>query len=485
METLNADTFNWVLWGSLGAVLVLGALFTLVAFALRRVVPTNEVHIVQSAKKTLSYGKDTGNGNTYYEWPSFLPLIGINKIVMPVSNFDINLENYVAYDEGRLPFIVDVTAFFRISDANSAAQRISSFEEMQNQLKTIVEGAARKVLASNTIDEIMKGRSQFGVQFTEEVKGQLMNWGVETVKNIELMDIRDGNGSTVIKNIMEKKKSEIEKDSRIEVAKNHQLAQIAEIEAKQQTDLIAEQAKQSVGLRQVEVERQLRMENEKAAQQIREQQKTTKEKEMAVLQVEKTRTAEIEKQVAFVKAEQQKETSIISAKAAQEVVTLKATGDLQAKKMESEGIAAEGKAKADAERAMLLAPVEAQTTLAKEIGSNKEYQTYLVTVEQIKANQAVGTAQAEALKAAQIKVIANSGSASDGLNSIKDIFSSKGGTQLGAMLEGLSNTDQGKALLTTLGLQEEKAPVVQQPTVTAPLMRKATSPVVTNGKAHS
>lgn len=483
METLTTDTFNWVLWGSLGGAALLGAFFTLVAFVLRRVVPTNEVHIVQSAKKTLSYGKDTGNGNTYYEWPSFLPLLGINKIVMPVSNFDINLENYVAYDEGRLPFIVDVTAFFRISDANSAAQRISSFEEMRDQLKTIVEGAARKVLASNTIDEIMKGRSQFGIQFTDEVKGQLSNWGVETVKNIELMDLRDGQGSNVIKNIMDKKKSEIEKDSRIEVAKNHQLAQTAEIEAKQATDLISEQAKQSVGLRQVEVERQLRMESEKAAQQIQEQQKTSKEKQMAVLQVEKTRTAEIEKQVALTKAEQQKETSIINAKAAQEVVTLTAFGNLEAKKMESEGIAAEGKAKADAERAMLLAPVEAQTTLAKEIGSNKEYQTYLVTVEQIKANQAVGTAQAEALKAAQIKVIANSGSTSEGLNSIKDIFSSKGGTQLGAMLEGLSNTDQGKALLNTLGLSQPESALATAP-VAASVAKKSNG-ALTNGKALS
>lgn len=433
--------------GAAGAGLVLLVVGLLTAFILRRVVATNEVHIVQSAKKTTSYGKDTGNGNTYYEWPSFLPLIGITKIVMPVSNFSIDLENYVAYDEGRLPFEVDVTAFFRIADANSAAQRVSSFAELQAQLQTIVEGAARKVLASNTIDEIMKGRSQFGDQFTEEVKGQLANWGVETVKNIELMDIRDGKGSNVIENIMSKKKSEIEKESKVEVAKNNQIAQIAQIEAKRQTDLSAEEAKQQVGLRQVEVQRQLSMENEKATQQVKEQAKLTKEKEMAVLQVEQTRKAEIAKQVALVQAEQSKQTSVITAQAAQEVVTLKATGDLQAKKMESEGIAAEGKAKADAERAMLLAPVEAQTTLAKEIGSNDAYQKYLISVEQIKANQAVGTAQAAALEKAQIKVIANSGNVSSGINSLTDLISSKGGTEIGAMLEGLANTEVGEQLI--------------------------------------
>ncbi|NJO48274.1 MAG: hypothetical protein HC840_01000 [Leptolyngbyaceae cyanobacterium RM2_2_4] len=433
--------------GLIGGAGVLAAVGLLVAVTLRRVVSTNEVHIVQSSKKTTSYGKDTGNGNTYYEWPSFLPVIGITKIEMPVSNFNIDLKDYVAYDEGRLPFEVDITAFFRIADANIAAQRVSHFDELKSQLKTIVEGAARKVLASNTIDEIMKGRGQFGEQFTNEVQEQLKNWGVETVKNIELMDIRDGQGSNVIKNIMDKKKSEIEKDSRIEVAKNSQAAQIAEIEAKRQTDLSAEEAKQQVGLRQVEVERQLSMENEKASQQVKEQAKLTKEKEMAVVQVEATRKAEIAKQVALVQAEQSKQTSVISAQAAQEVVTLKATGDLQAKKMESEGIAAEGKAKADAERAMLLAPVEAQTTLAKEIGQNEPYQKYLISVEQIKAGQAVGIEQAKALQEAEVKVISNTGNPTQGLNGVMDLFSSKGGTELGAMLEGLANTDKGQELL--------------------------------------
>ncbi len=467
------DLLNIGLLGGLG---IFGILGFLIAFTLRRVVNTNEVHIVQSSKKTTSYGKDTGNGNTYYEWPSFLPLIGITKIVMPVSNFDINLEDYVSYDEGRLPFKIDVTAFFRIHDANVAAQRVTSFDELQKQLQTIVQGVARKVLASNTIDEIMKGRAEFSEQFTKEVEGQLANWGVETVKNIELMDIRDDEGSTVIKNIMDKKKSEIDKDSRVEVAKNRQAAQIAEIESKRQTDLSAEEAKQQVGLRQVEVQRQLSMENEKASQQVKEQAKVTKEKEMAVVQVQHLRTAEINKDVALVQAEQSKQTSVINAQANQEVITLKAAGDLQAKKMESEGIAAEGKARADAERAMLLAPVEAQTTLAKEIGSNKPYQDYLVTIRKVEASQAVGMEQAKALAAANIKVIANSGDATSGMNSVLDVLSSKGGTAIGAMLDGLSNTEMGEELLNKFVVNEEK-------TVTAtPAPAAATKVVNGTGK---
>ena len=60
--------------GVLVLVLAVGALVVPMLF--RRVTETNEVHIVQTRNKTVSYGKDTGNGNTYYEIPSWVPIFG-------------------------------------------------------------------------------------------------------------------------------------------------------------------------------------------------------------------------------------------------------------------------------------------------------------------------------------------------------------------------------------------------------------------------
>ena len=94
------------------SLIALASIGILVALFLRRVVPTNEVHIVQSGKSTVSYGKDHSAGNTYYEWLSWIPMVGIVKIILPVSVFDEDLESYEAYDMGRLPFVVDVKAFF-------------------------------------------------------------------------------------------------------------------------------------------------------------------------------------------------------------------------------------------------------------------------------------------------------------------------------------------------------------------------------------
>lgn len=411
-------------------------LFLIFAFAWRRVVPTNEVHIVQTRKETISYGKDTGNGNTYYEIPSWIPRFGVTKIKLPMSVFDLDLDSYEAYDKGRLPFVVDVKAFFRISQSNIAAQRVSSFQELCEQLEAIVQGAVRTILAASDIEEIMQGRSKFGDEFTSEVKEQLLNWGVETVKNIELMDIRDAKGSDVIQNIMAKKKSMIEMESRQEVAKNKKLAELSEIEASQEVQIRQQDSLKQVGMRTVETQREVDLAKQTAEQTIKQQEKTTAEKQMEVERVKMVKSAEMEKDAAIVKAEQEKQKSILLAE-----------GDLEAQKRQAEAILAQGRAKAESEKAMQLAPVEAQIALAKEIGENESYQNYLVTVRKIEAAQEVGSAQAKALENAEVKVISNTGDPQTGVTKAMDLFSSQGGTSIASMLEALAHTDKGKALV--------------------------------------
>lgn len=441
------------------AVAVLFAIvMTVIVLNLRRVVPTNEVHTIQTGKATTSYGKGMEAGNTYYEWPSWIPIIGLTKVVLPVSVFDLNLTGYEAYDKERVPFVVDITAFFRINDSNTAAQRVANFQELHNQLTSVLQGAVRTVLASHEIDSIMLERSKFGEQFTSEVVEQLKSWGVETVKNIELMDIRDSKDSHVIHNIMSKRTSAIEMESRTVVAANKRKAEIAEIEAERDIDMQAQEAEQQVGQRTAEKDRLVGIANEQAHQEIKEQQKTTATKEMAVVEVKSMRQAEITKGVRTVEAEQEKAVTLINAEAEKNraviqaegqktQTTLIAEGNLEAKKRESEGITAEGTARADAETKMQLAPVTASITLAKEIGGNEGYQKYLVTIRQVEAAQAVGIAQSGALEKANVRVIANAGAPAEGLSSVMDLFSSKGGSALGSMLEAVTQSDVGKALV--------------------------------------
>jgi len=128
----------------------------------RVVVPTNVVHIVQSKKSTISYGTGQEGGNVYYKWPAHWPIIGVTTIEFPVSNFDLTLDNYDAYDVDRVPFLVHVVSFFRIKDTNKAAKLISTFVQLKEQLMYITQGAVRKVLASHDINKIMLDRATFG-----------------------------------------------------------------------------------------------------------------------------------------------------------------------------------------------------------------------------------------------------------------------------------------------------------------------------------
>ena len=443
------------------------------AVLLRRVVPTNEVHIVQTSKKTTSYGKDQDSGNTYYKWPSWLPMMGLSVTVMPVSVFSVRLDEYEAYDKDRVPFLVDVVSFFRISDSNTAAQRVATFEELLDQLESIVQGAVRTVLAKDDIDQIMVERSKFGTLFTQEVEEQLKNWGVIPVKAIELMDIRDLPGGSVIQNIMAKRTSEIEKDSRTVVALNKQAAQIAEISAQREIELQEQNALEVVGKRTAEKEQAIGIANEKSHQQIKVEQKNTAEREQEVRRVTEVRSAEIEKDVQVVRANQSKETAIINAAAQRESAViaaegvkqetvLHAEGKMEAMKREAEGIQAEGEARAAAETAILKAPVTAQIMLAEQIASLPGYQSYLVSIRQIEAGEKIGIAQAAALEHADVKVIANTGeTAGVGLSGVGELFSAKGGQAIGSMLESLVQSPAGSAVVDKL-TGAERSPVAAE-----------------------
>ena len=332
-------------FGSLGLIGIVAAVVVVVlvaalvvAVTFRRVVSTNMVHIVQSRRKTTPYGTKQSAGNVYYNWPASLPYIGVTVIKLPVSNFDLSLQDYEAYDKDRVPFKVDVTAFFRIIDTAKAAQRVSSMEELQEQLHLIVQGAVRKVLASDVVDSIMVERSKFGDDFTSEVKDQLGEWGVESVKAMELMDIRDGHDSHAISDIMAKKTSHIQMESRTEVAQNKKQAETAEIEAERAIEISRQEAEQQVGERTAKKNQAVGIADEKARQEILDQEKETAERNMAVQKVNEVRQAEITKEKQVVAANQEKETEIIRAEGLKQKTVTVAEGELSAKQKEAEAI---------------------------------------------------------------------------------------------------------------------------------------------------
>lgn len=152
---------------------------------------------------------------------------------------------------------------------------------------------------------------------------------------------------------------------------------------------------------------------------------------MEVIQVQQVRDAEIKKETKRLEVEAEKIIIETNAQAEKTKIELEAEAKLVTQTKNAEGIKLEGEAKAEAEKQLQLASVTAQTTLAKEVGENEQYQQYLITIRQVEANEKIGIEQAKALTQANLKVIANSNDGiSSGINKITDLFSANGGTEL-------------------------------------------------------
>jgi flotillin len=465
---------------------IFAALFLAWVMSRRRVVSTDVVHIIQRRSHTVSYGVGCKK-NVYYEWPSWMPLIGITVRKLPITNFDLSIDAFPAYDKDRIPFLVDIKAFFRVTDTNVAASRVQSYEMLKEHLLGIVQGTVRSILAKSKLEEIMEERSVYGNQFTESVKDNLKEWGIETVRNIELMDVRDAKESSVIENIMAKQKSAIEKESRVVVAQNKKDAEQAEITARREVEVskadaekltgeAAAVSKQAVGIAEAGAAREIGIAQQKAEQKVKEELKITTEKTMAVEQVNQVKLAEIKKEAAIVKAEQDRRQLEISAEAAKKQVEITADAEkykieniaqanLESEKNraagikavgenEAEVIKAKGLSQAEAEKAQQLASVTAQTTLADAVGSNQGYQNYLIKIKEVEASIEIGIKQAEAyggaLGKADLKIIANAGDVQSGINKITDFLTTKGGQAFNGLAESLQQTEAGRNLLSGL-----------------------------------
>jgi len=465
------ELFAILNFGSIGAVIgiaiVLLIAFVLVKFILnlRTVVPVNMVHSVQYRNKTVEYGRAKDAGNVYYKWPSWIPLLGVSYAEVPESIFKIDLIEYEAYDNKRTPFLVDVTAFYRITDPALAAQRSSDPKLLREHLGQSLKGVVRSILAKHTLDSIMQDRSIFAEQFTKEVETQVREFGVSTVQSIELMDIKDAPSSKAITNLMAMEQSRISAESRRIVAENEREASIAETNAKRDRELAIQEAARDVGVRTAQREQEIGVASEQSRQVVLEQGRITKERELEIQRTNETIQADIartvaktnaqrDQDVAVVQAEAYKQTAVINADADKEAATREADAMLYTKTREADGIRQVGEAQGAAEQAMLMAPVNAQVALANEIGANEGYQQFWIVKEQLTVSRDVGIAMSAALEKADIRLVggmgANGNDPQCGLSGIMDMFTPKGGLNLTGALTALAATNEGAELVKRL-----------------------------------
>lgn len=255
---------------------------------LYRVVPVNEAHIrvLQNTKSVFSsrVGK-----SAYWVIPFITKLhkLPLCNLAIPVNDIKLN-------DKAMAKFVSDIMCFINIKNIDLAVERLIltdttqemgfDFTRLSEDLRAIMESVGRTVTTKQSILDIYMNRQLLDQAITKEVEVVFPKWGIELV-DLELKDIKDAPGSTIIQDIERKVASEIRRDADVRVATTMKEAELAKAEAEE-----------AYRKRQIEKDKQIGI-----AEQTKNQEIAEREAEANIQRIEAARKlevgqAEIEKQ---------------------------------------------------------------------------------------------------------------------------------------------------------------------------------------------
>jgi flotillin len=385
---------------------------------LRRIVPVKYADVVTRKGRVEIYSADesvtgTGKPNTvYYEFPSWIPYIGLIVKRMPLTIIQIPIDDYKTFAKGNARFVVDASVYCRINDVLEAAQKFpgNDLDDFIKGIEQIVVSSIRKTTATFAIEDVILKRSEIALDVFQDIKEDVAKWGVE-LTNVAIVDIRDpkeANSTTVIHDISAKKEAEINSLSRQEIANKHREAEVVEATARQASET-----------RKIEADEIIARREQEKIQNVAVDQTAASEKQMEVKRVNTVRMAEIEADAAVKKADGEKRANIEIAE-----------GKKLQLELEGQGKAAQtlavGKAEADVIQAKKLAEAEG---LSKFADAQKKQQEFAQMIRVIEKDEKIGLALADALGKAEIKYFG-----SGAPKSFMELFTPGGGLSLGGSI---------------------------------------------------
>jgi uncharacterized membrane protein YqiK len=255
---------------------------------LYRVVPVNEAHIrvLQHIKSVFSarVGK-----SAYWVVPFITKLhkLPLCNLAIPVNDIKLN-------DKAMAKFVCDIMCFVNINNIDLAVERLIltdtevemgfDFIKLSEDLRAIMESVGRTVTTKQTILDIYMNRSMLDQAITKEVEAVFPKWGIQLV-DLELKDIKDAPGSTIIQDIERKVAAEIRRDAEIRVAITTKEAELAKAEAEE-----------IYRKRQIEKDKQIGIAEQTKNQEIAEQEAAANIQKIEAARKLEVGHAEIEKQ---------------------------------------------------------------------------------------------------------------------------------------------------------------------------------------------
>jgi uncharacterized membrane protein YqiK len=401
------------------------------AIGLYHIVPVNEAHvrILFDKKEVFASRRDLNTKPSYWTVPFVTKMHR-----MPLSNIRIDVPDVKLNDKNMAKFMCDIVCFVVIKDVQLAAERTfititkkpyeeraSGFEEIAQDFKAIMESVGRTVATKQSILEIYMDRSTLDNAVTKEVEAVFPKWGLELV-DLEIKDVKDVDGSTIIQDIEKKRAAEINAEMRVKVAEQSKIASIAEAENSRTANVRSAEMEEEYRKRQIEKDRTIAISTQDMVMQS-----AKKEQEANAQKVEAKRTLDVGY------AEVKMLETVQLADAEKEKLKRVAEGNASATQQT-------GQAEANVIKLKKVAEAEGVDRLAE---AQRKFDDKATNIQWINASRDIGLAQAEAAKVglAQAHINIVSGETQDLVNGSllgKVSIGGKEGVALQQFLQGLT-----------------------------------------------
>ncbi len=375
----------------------------------RRVVPRDEAHVVIKRKKVVVYSGTPEiagfKGSTYYQFPSSVPLLGMDVTMVPLSVLELRVPEMVTFAARNARFTLTASVFVRVTDPLKSAQRWPGrhVDEFVGGVKELMENAIRNTTTAFAAEDIIEKKDEIASKLQHALSADMAEYGC-IITNVGIVDITDAPGNTVISDIARKREAEINSESRQIVAVKEREARVVEAENRQEAEMRESAAAEAIGVREREKEQRVYLSQQKVATE-----------EMEVERIRQVRAAEIDRDSAIERAQGERQAAILKRQA------------------EAEGVQAVGFAEAEVTRNKGMAEAEA---IAKRVEALNRLQDEGRFFRNIEKDERVGLEMAKALQGADLKLVSTGE-----VDNFLDLFSANGGAKLGAFIASLRQVE--------------------------------------------
>jgi len=170
MDEVSSMTSLWI-------VVLLGVI--IFAFKGVKQVPQSKVVLVERLGK---YTRTLGSGINFII--PFLDSIPYEPI--DISEQQLSIANQTVTSSDNVRIILDIQAFYRITDAAHFKYRI---EDGRQAIKTTIDATVRALIGRRSLDQLNADRLQLAFEIAEEVRATSNEWGV-LMSRVEITDVQ-------------------------------------------------------------------------------------------------------------------------------------------------------------------------------------------------------------------------------------------------------------------------------------------------------